>query len=96
MRLESWRGGGLWRALGDWMITLLVLAIPLVNLFMYLYRAFSKTGNVNRRTFCQACILWFLIILPLLRRPLATIMRRVGRCSTKNGTDRPKGGFDSS
>jgi len=50
-------------ALGDWMITLLVLAIPLVNLFMYLYWAFSKTGNVNRRTFCQACILWFLIIL---------------------------------
>ncbi len=47
---------------GDWMVTLLVLAIPLVNLFMYLYWAFSTTGNVNRRTFCQACILWFLII----------------------------------
>ena len=48
---------------GEWMLTLLVLAIPLVNLVMYLVWAFSGMGNVNRRNFCRASIYWFLIIL---------------------------------
>ena len=48
---------------GEWMLTLLVLAIPLVNLVMYLVWALSGTGNVNRRNFCRASIYWFLIIL---------------------------------
>ncbi|TVR49760.1 MAG: hypothetical protein EA425_11540 [Puniceicoccaceae bacterium] len=47
---------------GDWMITLLVLAIPLVNLIMYLVWAFGSTGNQNRKTFCQASLIWFLIL----------------------------------
>ena len=44
------------------MLTLLVLAIPLVNLVMYLVWALSGAGNVNRRNFCRASIYWFLII----------------------------------
>ena len=48
---------------GDWMLTLLVLAIPIVNLVMYLIWALSDAGNVNRRNFCKASIYWFLIIL---------------------------------
>ena len=48
---------------GEWMLTLLVLAIPVVNLVMYLVWALSGTGNVNRRNFCRASIYWFLIIL---------------------------------
>jgi len=48
---------------GEWMLTLLVLAIPLVNLVMYLVWALSGAGNVNRRNFCRASIYWFLIIL---------------------------------
>ncbi len=47
---------------GDWMLILLVLAIPIVNLIMYLVWASSGTGNVNRRNFCKASIYWFLII----------------------------------
>lgn len=47
---------------GDWMITLLVLAMPLVNIIMYPVRAFSSTGNINRRNFCRASLLWFVII----------------------------------
>jgi hypothetical protein len=45
------------------MLTLLVLAIPLVNLIMYLVWALSGSGNLNRRNFCRASIYWFLIIL---------------------------------
>lgn len=48
---------------GGWMLTLLVLAIPIVNLVMYLVWALSGAGNVNRRNFCRASIYWFLIIL---------------------------------
>jgi len=47
----------------DWMLTLLVLAIPLVNIVMYLVWAFSSTGNVNRQNFCKASVYWFMIIL---------------------------------
>ena len=48
---------------GDWMLTLLVLAIPIVNLIMYFVWGLSGTGNINRRNFCKASIYWFFIIL---------------------------------
>jgi hypothetical protein len=50
--------------LGEWMLTLLVLAIPLVNILMYLYWAFAGR-NLNRKRFCQASLIWFLIVLGL-------------------------------
>ena len=49
----------------DWMVTILVLGIPIVNVVAYLYWASSKTGNVNRQNFCIASIYWFLIVLVL-------------------------------
>ncbi len=48
---------------GQWMFTLLILAIPLVNIIRYLVWAFGSSGNVNRKTFCQASLIWFLIIV---------------------------------
>lgn len=48
---------------GDWMVTLLVLALPLVNIIMYLVWAFDNNGNPNRRNFCRASLLWFAIIV---------------------------------
>jgi len=51
---------------GEWMITLLVLAIPLVNIIMYLYWALSNSGNVNRKNFCIASLLWFLITVGIV------------------------------
>ena len=58
---------------GDWMLTLLVLAIPLVNLIMYLVWALSGSGNLNRRNFCRASIYWFLIILGIYVLILALV-----------------------
>ena len=46
----------------DWMLTLLILAIPLLNIVMYLYWAFSNSGNVNRKNFCIAALIWLLIL----------------------------------
>jgi len=58
---------------GSWMLTLLVLAIPLVNLIMYLVWALSGSGNLNRRNFCRASIYWFLIILGIYVLILALV-----------------------
>jgi len=50
---------------GDWMVTLLILAIPMVNIIMMLVWAFSSTGNLNRRNYCLASLLWFVIMVAL-------------------------------
>ena len=47
---------------GAWFLTLLVLAIPLVNLIMYVIWALG-VGNRNRVTYCRASILWTLLII---------------------------------
>ncbi|MDH4241459.1 MAG: hypothetical protein OEW48_18015 [Phycisphaerae bacterium] len=65
---------------GGWMLTLLVLAIPIVNLVMYLIWALSGSGNVNHRNFCRASIYWFLIILGIY----VLILALVGLASVAN------------
>jgi uncharacterized membrane protein YqjE len=49
-------------SVGEWMITIIVLAIPLVNIIMYIYWAFSDSGNLNRRNFCRASLILFLVV----------------------------------
>ena len=39
--------------MGEWLITLIVLAIPCVNVIMYFVWAFGN-GNGNRKNFCRA------------------------------------------
>jgi hypothetical protein len=48
-----------------WIWTLVVLAIPLVNLIMYIVWA-CGVGNRNRVTFCRAAILLTLVGLVIL------------------------------
>lgn len=47
---------------GEWLGTLLILSIPVINIIMCLYWTFSTSGNVNRKTYCQALLIWFLIV----------------------------------
>ena len=49
----------------DWVITLLILALPLINIVMMLVWAFGGTGNINRRNYSRASLLIFAIILGL-------------------------------
>ena len=49
----------------DWVITLIILALPLINIVMMLVWAFGGTGNINRRNYCRASLLIFAIILGL-------------------------------
>lgn len=42
--------------IGQWLLTIIVLAIPCVGLIMYFVWAFG-TGNLNRKNYCRACLI---------------------------------------
>ena len=48
-------------SLGDWIITLIVLAIPLVNIIMLFVWGFSSGTNPNKQNFCRAALIFYLI-----------------------------------
>jgi hypothetical protein len=43
--------------IGDWIITLILLYIPIVGLVCMLYWALSSSGNVNRKNFSIAALI---------------------------------------
>ena len=51
-------------SVGSWLITLLILAIPCVNIVMYFIWAFGN-GNENRKNFCRAGLIFMLIAVVL-------------------------------
>ena len=51
-------------SVGSWLITLLILAIPYVNIVMYFIWAFGN-GNENRKNFCRAGLIFMLIAVVL-------------------------------
>lgn len=51
--------------IGDWLITLIIISIPLVGLVFLLYWALSSSSNVNRKNFCIAYIVIGLIFIAL-------------------------------
>lgn len=53
-------------SLGDWIVTLIVLAIPLVGLIMLFVWALGGGANISKRNYCRAVLILFLIIFGLL------------------------------
>ncbi len=51
---------------GDWLITLFVLSIPLVGFVFLLYWALSSSSNINRKNFCLAYLVVAVIIIALV------------------------------
>ena len=51
-------------SVGSWLITLIILAIPCVNIIMYFIWAFGN-GNENRKNFCRAGPILMLIAVVL-------------------------------
>ncbi len=51
--------------IGEWMITLLIAAIPLVGFIMLFVWAFGGNTNVNKANWAKATLIWFAIILGL-------------------------------
>lgn len=46
---------------GDWMVTILIMAIPLVNLVAIIYWAASSSTNRNKQNYARASIAWAFI-----------------------------------
>ena len=49
----------------DWLITLILLSIPLVNIVLFIIWAFSNTGNLNRRNYCRAGLILLAVFLAI-------------------------------
>lgn len=49
----------------DWLITLLILSIPTVNLIMLFVWGFGTDVNPSKKTFCQASLLYTVIVTVL-------------------------------
>ncbi|MGN7453313.1 hypothetical protein ACTHPH_00705 [Paenibacillus pasadenensis] len=45
----------------SWLITLVILMIPIVNIVMLFVWAFGDSANLNRKHFSRAYLLWALI-----------------------------------
>ena len=52
-------------SVGDWMIILLLITIPVVNLIMLFLWALSSDTNVTKSNFAKAALLWFVVIIIL-------------------------------
>ncbi|HET6545572.1 MAG TPA: hypothetical protein VFG55_02370 [Rhodanobacteraceae bacterium] len=52
-------------SLGEWIITLIILAIPLVNIIMLLVWGFSGTTNPTKRNYCRAVLIFFVVAIIL-------------------------------
>ena len=71
-------------SLGDWLITFVVLVIPIVGLIMVFVWGFSKTTNPNKANFCKATLILWLIsaVLFMLMGGMAFLSAMGGAGST--------------
>lgn len=51
--------------LGEWMLTLLILAIPIVGFIMSIVWGFSKNTNRTKSNLCKAILIYYLIMFVL-------------------------------
>lgn len=50
---------------GEWFVTLLVLALPVIGLVMHFVWAFGGGTNIGRRNLCRAVLLWIAVLFCL-------------------------------
>ncbi|PIT47012.1 hypothetical protein [Snodgrassella alvi] len=49
----------------DWLISLVILSIPIINLIMMLIWAFGENDNPNRSNFCKASLVIITVCMGL-------------------------------
>jgi cell division protein FtsW (lipid II flippase) len=50
----------------DWLITFLILIIPIVGLVMLFIYAFGENQNVHKQTWAKAQLIWLAIMIVLM------------------------------
>jgi hypothetical protein len=47
--------------MGDWVLTLILLCVPLLNIILLLYWAMGGATAKSKRNYCRACLLFFVV-----------------------------------
>jgi len=50
-------------SVGDWMIILLLISIPVINIIMLFVWALSSDTNETKSNFAKAVLMWFVVII---------------------------------
>jgi hypothetical protein len=48
---------------GDWVVTMLIMVIPLVNIIMLLVWAFGSSAPASKANWAKASLIWILIAI---------------------------------
>ena len=48
---------------GDWMVTILITIIPIVNIVMLFVWAFGSGSNPSKANWAKASLIWFAIVI---------------------------------
>lgn len=51
--------------IGDWMITLILLSIPILNIVLCFWWAFSSSTPVSKANFAKAMLMFMVIVIVL-------------------------------
>ena len=51
--------------MGEWIVTLIIMAIPCVNIIMCFVWGFGSTCNLNLRNFCRAYLIMIAVVFVL-------------------------------
>lgn len=70
-RFDAYRNQPL--SVGDWFITILITAIPLVGIIMLFIWAFSTDTNINKANWAKATLIWYAIGIVLAAMILASV-----------------------
>lgn len=60
-------------SVGDWMITILITAIPLIGLIMLFVWAFSESTPRSKATWAKATLIWYAIVIVISVIFVATV-----------------------
>lgn len=69
--------------IGEWVITLLIMAIPLVNIVMLLVWGFSRETNPSKANWAKAALIWMaigIVLYLLLFSTIMAVIMKTGYC----------------
>ena len=72
-------------SIGDWIITYIVLIIPLLNIVMFFYWILSSTANVNRKNYLLASLIIWLVLF-VSGFLIVMLLGGVGTIMSEHGT----------
>jgi hypothetical protein len=65
-------------SLGEWMVTMLITAIPLVNIIMLFVWGFGSNTNPSKANWAKAALIWMVIAVVLYFLVFATMLSTLG------------------